>query len=162
MGMQRWIVLCLLKAVEKLERSSGLNNVDRSEGERRLRRKYLRKLRKIPKRGKTSIGLLISILDLLLKLITLIWQVSSKTCIRFQTSNKRLGNKLHSTEDGKWLTFQTRFLSWRTTSMCQLRNYCAWPDQLSGTPRSRKCQSQMGVSERLLFHHRDSRLFSLV
>ena len=80
MRFQQWTVLCLLRAIERLDKNPSPRDSDRSKEEKRLRRKYLVRRRKIPRKGEGSISFSLKILDLLLKVVSLIIQFSSKTC----------------------------------------------------------------------------------
>jgi hypothetical protein len=82
MRLQRWVVLYLLRAIEKLDENPSLGVSHRSKEEKRLRRKYLREQRKIPGNRKVTISSVLNILELLLKVISLVFQISSKTCAR--------------------------------------------------------------------------------
>lgn len=80
MRIQMWTVLCLLKMVEKLEMNSGLGNLGRSKEGKRLKRKYLKKLRKIPKQHPGGFRMFLDVVSLIVKILSLILNLPSKTC----------------------------------------------------------------------------------
>jgi hypothetical protein len=80
MRFQQWTVLCLLRAIERLDKNPSPRDSDRSKEETRLRRKYLVRKPKIPRKREESVSFFLKILDLLLKVVSLIVQFSSKTC----------------------------------------------------------------------------------